>query len=123
MIVIATMDALPDYCYECPCHDGEHSMCKADIEKRAVCEYRPYWCPLKEVNGTMMYVDEQYKMPELLCCPFCGQDTEMHHLKYVGFSQMYWVSCPNCSAEIKNVSETEKEAKDNWNRRVKPYDL
>jgi len=61
---------------------------------------------------------KQYKMLlELLSCPFCGQDAEMNYLKYDGLRPMYWVSCPNCSATIKNVSETEKEAKDNWNRR------
>lgn len=50
MIVITTMDVLPDYCYDCPCHDGEHSRCKADKEKRSIIEYRPYWCPLKEIH-------------------------------------------------------------------------
>ena len=49
MIVITTIDALPDYCYECPCHDGESGYCQADKEQR-YSEYRPYWCPLKEVN-------------------------------------------------------------------------
>ena len=48
MIVITTMDALPDYCYRCPCNNSEHSRCEADKEKRSTFEYRPYWCPLKE---------------------------------------------------------------------------
>jgi hypothetical protein len=48
MIVITTMDALPDCCYECPCHNGEHSICEADKDRRSTYEYRPYWCPLKE---------------------------------------------------------------------------
>jgi hypothetical protein len=64
----------------------------------------------------MNYIANQYKMPELLCCPFCGQDAEMRYLEYDGFDPMYWVSCPNCFAAIK-VSTTEKEAKDVWNRR------
>ena len=51
MIVITTMDALPEYCYECPCHNGEHGRCEADKERRSALEYRPYWCPLKEVNN------------------------------------------------------------------------
>ena len=46
MIVITTMDALPDYCYGCPCHDGDNGVCEADKEKRTTYE-RPYWCPLK----------------------------------------------------------------------------
>lgn len=65
----------------------------------------------------MKCINRKYKMPELLCCPFCGQDAEMHYLKYDGLGPMYWVSCPNCFAEIKYVSATEKEAKDAWNRR------
>jgi len=51
MIVITTMDALPEYCYECPCHDSEHGRCEADKERRSALEYRPYWCPLKEVSN------------------------------------------------------------------------
>lgn len=48
MIVITTIDTLPDHCYECPCHDGESGYCQADKERR-YSEYRPYWCPLKEI--------------------------------------------------------------------------
>ena len=50
MIVITTMDSLPELCYECPCHDGENGQCNADKEKRYSAEYRPYWCPLKKVD-------------------------------------------------------------------------
>lgn len=49
MIVITTMDELPDYCYECPCYNGEHCYCQADKERR-YSEYRPYWCPLKKTH-------------------------------------------------------------------------
>ena len=49
MIVIKTMDSLPEYCYECPCHDGENGQCDADKEHRYNCEYRPYWCPLEAI--------------------------------------------------------------------------
>lgn len=47
MIVITAIDALPDYCYECPCHNGESGYCQADKAHR-YSEYRPFWCPLKE---------------------------------------------------------------------------
>lgn len=50
MIVITTIDAIPDHCYECPCHDGESSYCQADKEQRYYSYYRPYWCPLKEID-------------------------------------------------------------------------
>lgn len=50
MIAITTMDSLPELCYECPCHDGENGQCNADKEKRYSAEYRPYWCPLKNVD-------------------------------------------------------------------------
>jgi len=51
MIVITTMNALPDYCHDCPCNNSEHSRCEADKERRSTFEYRPYWCPLKEVRS------------------------------------------------------------------------
>lgn len=50
MIVITTMDALPDYCYDCPCNNGEYGICEADKEKRSAW-VRPYWCPLKEISS------------------------------------------------------------------------
>ncbi len=46
MIVITSLDALPEYCYECPCCDNEYGDCKADKQKRGSWE-RPHWCPLK----------------------------------------------------------------------------
>lgn len=48
-IVITTMTELPEYCYNCPCHDGEYDRCNADNERRTSI-YRPFWCPLKEVE-------------------------------------------------------------------------
>ena len=49
MIVITTMDSLPDHCYDCPCQNVESGRCQADKESR-YSEYRPYWCPLKEIE-------------------------------------------------------------------------
>ena len=48
-IVITTMTELPEYCYNCPCHDGEYDRCNADNERRTSI-YRPFWCPLKELE-------------------------------------------------------------------------
>ena len=48
MIVITTIDVLPNHCYECPCHDGDGD-CQADKEQRCS-DWRPYWCPLKEIH-------------------------------------------------------------------------
>lgn len=50
MIIITTMQELPEYCYYCPCHNAEHGECQADEEKRRSLEYRPYWCPLSELK-------------------------------------------------------------------------
>lgn len=60
MIVITTMDALPDYCYNCPCNNGEHSICEADKERRSTFEYRPYWCPLKEDENNEKTSDHRH---------------------------------------------------------------
>ena len=49
MIVITTLEELPDYCYDCPCHNSEHGICEADTEKRSIHEYRPFWCPLNKI--------------------------------------------------------------------------
>lgn len=46
-IIITTMAELPEYCYDCPCHDGENDRCNAGNERRSSI-YRPFWCPLKE---------------------------------------------------------------------------
>lgn len=49
MIVIKTLEALPEHCYDCPCHDGENGYCKADdLERNS--DWRPFWCPLEEVK-------------------------------------------------------------------------
>ena len=58
------MNKLPDYCYDCPCHDGEYSTCEADTEKRSTFEYRPYWCPLKEINRISVK-NESYNVEKL----------------------------------------------------------
>lgn len=50
MIAITTMEELPNYCYECPCYNGEYGRCEADKEKRSTIDYRPYWCSLKECD-------------------------------------------------------------------------
>ena len=49
MIIITTIDALPDYCDECPCYDSEWGRCQADKELRCS-DDRPYWCPLEEIH-------------------------------------------------------------------------
>lgn len=54
MIVITTINALPDYCDECPCYNDEMCYCRADKELRCS-DDRPYWCPLEEIH------DEQDK--------------------------------------------------------------
>lgn len=50
MIVISSMEKLPEYCKDCPCcasHDGH---CQADSILRTS-EYRPFWCPLEALNN------------------------------------------------------------------------
>lgn len=48
MIVISTLTELPNHCWDCPCCDKERGWCKADEEER-VSDWRPFWCPLKEI--------------------------------------------------------------------------
>lgn len=48
-IVITTMSELPEFCYKCPCHDGDFNRCNADSKKPTPI-FRPSWCPLKEME-------------------------------------------------------------------------
>ena len=80
MIVITTLEALPDYCYDCPCHSG---YCKADNEHR-YSDYRPYWCPLKDTNKVELLKEQEAveprrdaDCPTMFRCGVCGE--------YVGF--------------------------------------
>jgi len=69
MIVITTMESLPEHCYECPCHDGESGYCQADKEQR-YSDYRPFWCPLKEVKEAIKPTINEYR--EAFCV--CGEN-------------------------------------------------
>lgn len=64
MIVITTINELPDHCYECPCHDGESGYCQADKERRCS-DYRPYWCPLKEIHSVALERKSMRNFPEV----------------------------------------------------------
>ena len=74
MIVITTMDLLPEHCFECPCHDGESGYCQADASHR-YSDYRPFWCPLKEIvnchNCKHATMTSDSKM-----CKYCAMDTD-----------------------------------------------
>ena len=56
MIIITTMDELPEGCYECPlCHETD---CMALVIRndgrpyyQSAQEIRPYNCPLKKIGG------------------------------------------------------------------------
>ena len=56
-VIIKTMTDLPEYCYECPCHDGESGYCQADKEQRCSV-YRPFWCPLVEISNEFVKGDK-----------------------------------------------------------------
>ena len=47
-VLIKTMTNLPEYCYDCPCYNGESGYCQADKGHRFSSDYRPFWCPLIE---------------------------------------------------------------------------
>lgn len=50
-IVITTLDKLPEYCYGCPCRNGDSGYCQAEPARRYNTEYRPFWCPLEEAQN------------------------------------------------------------------------
>ena len=49
-VLIKTMTNLPEYCYDCPCHNGESGYCQADKGRR-YSDYRPFWCPLVKISN------------------------------------------------------------------------
>ena len=49
MIVIRSVEKLPERCVECPCHNSIEDFCQADNERRSS-DWRPFWCPLEEVE-------------------------------------------------------------------------
>ena len=49
-IVINNMKKLPNRCGECPLNNMESSYCQGDECKRSTFEWRPFWCPLSEVD-------------------------------------------------------------------------
>lgn len=64
-VLIKTMTKLPEYCYDCPCHDGESGYCQADKERR-YSEYRPFWCPLVEIESSLeVDQNEEYEFVNL----------------------------------------------------------
>ena len=62
-------------------------------------------------------------MEKLKHCPFCGSKPMMQHIAYPN-TEFWFVKCVNCSAEINNPNNTEKEAQEAWNKRtiVTKYD-
>ena len=48
---------MPEYCYDCPCEDGENGVCKADAKRRSVFCDRPFWCPLVPVPDHGRLID------------------------------------------------------------------
>jgi hypothetical protein len=49
MIVITTMKELPERCACCPMNSDSYE-CKADEYLRKTRAWRPFWCPLKEIE-------------------------------------------------------------------------
>lgn len=49
LIVITTMDKLPENCCDCPCSCHSNGTCQAIKDFRSS-DWRPFWCPLKEIQ-------------------------------------------------------------------------
>lgn len=48
---------MPNYCYDCPCHDGENGHCQ--IDRNLYCTDRPAKCPLIEVPAHGDLIDKE----------------------------------------------------------------
>lgn len=54
-VIVAGME-MPEYCYDCPCHNSENGQCK--ITKDYESMKRPFDCPLKSVEGLIEKIKE-----------------------------------------------------------------
>jgi len=132
MIAITTMDAIPNLCYECPCHDGENGTCNVDKEQRYISEYRPYWCPLQSVQNNpnpytnlQPYTHTLHVDSKLEPCPFCGNAKtlkieEVHNVlddvEYLQFRVVCDALYKGCGGASGFKSSKEKAIKA-WNER------
>ena len=57
-------------------------------------------------------------MDKLKPCPFCGGKAEMLISEYEGSRKEYLAACTECDGMVERWRETEKEAAEQWNRRV-----
>lgn len=57
-------------------------------------------------------------MDKLKPCPFCGSKPEMQHVLYDICNIEYWFVKCECGAEINKPRQSEKEAEDDWNKRI-----
>lgn len=48
-VFIPSME-MPEYCYECPCHNGESGYCQLYKDRYLSSIYRPAKCPLVEIK-------------------------------------------------------------------------
>lgn len=49
MIILTSMNELPDHCYDCPCSNKNNGYCQADESERYFDNWRPFWCPLMKI--------------------------------------------------------------------------
>ena len=58
------------------------------------------------------------EMEKLKPCPFCGGKAEMLINEYRDSRKEYLAACTECDGMVERWRETEKEAVEQWNRRV-----
>lgn len=104
MIVITTMNSLPEYCYECSCQDHESGFCQADKEHRSSV-YRPFWCPLKDQEEDkpkgrwIPYEPDKRGYTNEFTCSRCKLVISSdHYCKMIDFD-----FCPYCGAYMDNA--------------------
>ena len=58
------------------------------------------------------------EMEKLKLCPFCRGKAEMLISEYEDSRKEYLATCTECDGMVERWRETEKEAAEQWNRRV-----
>jgi Lar family restriction alleviation protein len=74
---------------------------------------------LEDVNQKVGYIEEVATEKELESCPFCGSEAILINVKFDDGDIYYRPECSKCKCGWQENYETEDEAIDAWNVRVK----
>lgn len=99
-VIIEDME-IPEYCYDCPCHNPENGVCMVYKKGYLSCIERPAVCPLKEQKEADANVVINKIHPFVIIeCGLCK-----HSGIYGAITPKY---CPECGAKLRYPDKEDK---------------